>query len=89
MYPTLLTNIEIQKYYQNERRSNGVYSRNDLCGKVKDEAYLINLDEYTDFETHCINLYALKKKVYFDSFGVKEIKTFIGNKNIKPKTFRM
>ena len=62
MYPTLLTNIEIQKYYQNERRSNGVYSRNDLCGKVKDEAYLINLDEYTDFETHCINLYALKKK---------------------------
>ena len=49
-------------YYQNERRSNGVSSRNDLCGKVKDEAYVINLDEYVDIETHCINLYALNNE---------------------------
>ena len=57
----------------------------------KGKAHVINLDEYTDGEAHCINLYALKKKVYFDSFGVKhvskEIKKFIGNKNIKTKIF--
>ena len=40
----LLTNFEIQKYYQNESRFNGVYPRNDLPEKIKDGAYLINLD---------------------------------------------
>ena len=59
----------------------------------KGKAHVINLDEYTDGEAHCINLYALKKKVYFDSFGVKhvskEIKKFIGKKNIKTKILRM
>ena len=28
--PLPLTNLEIQKYYQNELRFNGVYSRNNL-----------------------------------------------------------
>ena len=45
MPPHPLTNFEIQKYYQNEPKFNGVYSRNNLS-KVKDEAYIINLDEY-------------------------------------------
>ena len=40
----LLTNFEIQKCYQNELKSNGVYSRNTLP-KIKDEAYITNLDE--------------------------------------------
>ena len=40
----LLTNFEIQKYYQNEPRLNGVYSRNNLP-KIKDGAYVINLGE--------------------------------------------
>ena len=40
-----LTNFEIQKYYQNESKFNGVYSRNNLS-KIKDGAYIINLDEY-------------------------------------------
>ena len=30
MPPHLLTNFEIQKYYQNESKFNGVYSRNNL-----------------------------------------------------------
>ena len=42
----LLTNFEIQKYYQNEPRFNGVYSRDNLP-KIKDGAYIINLDEYS------------------------------------------
>ena len=30
MSPLRLTNFEIQKYYQNERKLNGAYSRNYL-----------------------------------------------------------
>ena len=33
--PPLLTNSEIQKYYQNEPRFNGVYSRDNLPKKIK------------------------------------------------------
>ena len=94
MPPHPLTNFEIQKYYQNEPRFNGVYSRDNLPNKIKDEAYVINLDEYSDIETHWIALYVLNNDViYFDSFGVehipKEIEVFIGNKNIETNIFRM
>ena len=40
------TNFEIKRYYQNEPRFNGVYSRNSLFKKIKDGVYVINLDEY-------------------------------------------
>ena len=81
-----LTNSEIQKYYQNEPTFNGVYSRNNLS-KIKDGAYVINLDEYELKGTHWIALYVNDNNVtYFDSFGVehipKEIKKFIGKKNV-------
>ena len=42
-----LTNFEIQKYYQNKPRFNGVYSRDNLT-EIRDGAYVINLDEYSD-----------------------------------------
>ena len=42
MPPNPLTNFEIQKYYQNEPRFNGVYSRDNLP-KIKDEAYAVNV----------------------------------------------
>ena len=35
MPPHPLTNFEIKKYYQDEPRSNGVYSRNNLPKKNK------------------------------------------------------
>ena len=35
-----LTNFEIQKFYQNEPRFNGFYSRDNLQ-KIKDGAYII------------------------------------------------
>ena len=38
-----LTNIEINEYYKNEPRFNGVYSRNNLPDKIKKGAYVINL----------------------------------------------
>ena len=79
-----LTNFEIQKYYENESRFNGVYSRDNLPNKIKDGAYVINLDEHADLGTHQISLFCNKNKiVYFDRFGVEhipeEIKEFIGN----------
>ena len=82
-----------KKYFQYELRFNDVYSRDNLT-KIKDRAYVINLDEYSDIGTHWIALYVQNNDAtYFDSFGVehipKEIRTFIGNKNIKTKIFRI
>ena len=37
-----LTNFETQKYYQNEPRFTGVYSRDSLT-EIKGGAYIINL----------------------------------------------
>ena len=52
MPPHPLTNFEIQEYYKNESEFNGVYSRDNLLDKIKDGAYIINLDEYYDIRTH-------------------------------------
>ena len=63
-----LTNFEIQKYYQNEPKLNGVYLRNNLS-KIKDGAYVINLDESISIGTQWIALYVNgNKATYFDSF---------------------
>ena len=53
MLPHPLTNFEIQKYYQNEPRFNGVYSRDNLT-EIKDGANIINLDTYSDTGTHWV-----------------------------------
>ena len=79
-----LTNFEIQDYYQNEPRFNGVFSRDNLPNSIKNGAYVINLDECRDIGTHWVALYENNKTIiYFDSFGVehipKEIMKFIGN----------
>ena len=42
-YP--LNNFEIQKYYLNEPKFNGVYSRDNLP-KIKDGVSVITFDEY-------------------------------------------
>ena len=78
-------NTEIKSYYQNEPRFINLYSRDNLPNKIKDRAYIINLDEYSDIGTHWVALYVQNNDVtYFDSFGVehisKEIRTFISNK---------
>ena len=78
-----LTNFEIQEYYQNEPRFNGVFSRDNLSNTirpkglgsaVKNGAYVINLDEYHDIGTHWVALYVNNKiAIYFDSFVVEHI----------------
>ena len=82
----------MHKYYENEPRFNGVYSR-DNSPKIKDGPYIINLDEHYDTGTHWIALWVNNNNAtYFDSFGVehipKEIKAFI-NKNIIINIFRI
>ena len=69
MPPHPLINFEIQKYYQNEPRFNGVCSRDNLV-KMNDRTYVINLDEYCDIVTYWIALYVLNNS---DSFGVENI----------------
>ena len=87
--PHPLTNFEIQEYYQNEPRFNGVFSGDnppnnnnnnnnirpkELGSAVKNGAYVINLDEYHDIGTHWVALYVNNKTItYFDSFGVEHI----------------
>ena len=51
MSPHPLTNFETQKYYQNEPKFNGVYSRNNLP-KIKDGAHIINLNRYKSIGSH-------------------------------------
>ena len=88
-----LTNFEIQKYYQNDPRFNGLYSWDNLP-KIKNEAYIITLDEYSDIGSHWIALYVQNNDVtFFDSFGAEhipeEIRKFIRNRSIKTNIFRI
>ena len=71
-----------------------MYSRDNLPNKIKYGAYVINLDEYSDIGTHWIALYVNNKTlIYFDSFGIehilKEVKKFIGNRNIVTYIYRI
>ena len=65
MPPSLLTNFEIKRYYQNEPRFNGVFSRDNIPKKIKDEAYLINFDN--------MQMLVRVRLLYF----VKKVKLFI------------
>ena len=74
MPPHPLTHFEIQKYYQNELKFNGVYSTNNLA-KIKDGAHVINLDEHKSIGTHWTAFYVHGDNArgsydatYFDSF---------------------
>ena len=92
--PHPLTNLEIQEYYQNEPRFNGVFSIDNLPNSIKNGAYVINLDEYYDIGTQWVALYVNNKIVtYFDSFGVehfaKEIMKFIVQKKIIVNIYRI
>ena len=83
----------MQKYYQNEAKFEGVYSRKNLP-KIKDRVYVANLNQHKSIGTHWIAFYVNADNVtYCDSFGVeynpKEIKEFTENKNMTGNVFRM
>ena len=79
--------------FKKEYKFNGVYSRNNLS-KLKGGAYIVNLDLYESLGSHWITLYVNAENItYFDSFRVehipKEIRRFIGNKNIITNIYRI
>ena len=81
----------MQKYYQNEPKFNDAYSRNNLS-KIKDGAYVKNVDEFKSIGTHWVGFYVNANNIaYFDSFLVehipKAIRKLIGNKNVKTNIY--
>ena len=74
-----LTNFEIKRYSQNESRFNGVFSRNNLPKKIKDGAYVINLDEYAHVATHWIALFCNRNEIVF--FDVLVLNMFLKKLN--------
>ena len=85
--------MKYKKYYQNEPKFNGIYSRNSLS-EIKNGVYIINLDEYESLRTHWIALNANAENVtYFDSFGVKhipkEIRKLIGIEYLQNTSIRL
>ena len=81
MPPHPLTNFEIQKYYENKPRFNGVFSRENLP-KKKDGVYVINFDEYGDTGTHWIALFCKKTKFFISiasalSIFLKKLKNLL------------
>ena len=77
MPPHPLTNFQIQKFFQNEPKFNGVNSRNNLP-KIKDGSYVLNLDEFKSIWTIWIALDD-NNVTYFFSFGVEHIPKEIKN----------
>ena len=89
-----LINLEIQKYYQNEPKLNGIYSRDNLPDKIKDGTYVINLAECADTGTRWIALHVNDNIItYFDRSRVKhipwKIKKFINGSTITSNIFRI
>ena len=66
MPPHPFINFEIQKYSQNEPRFNGIFSRNNLPRKIKDETYVINYDDM-QMQGHIGLLYFVTEKKLFIS----------------------
>ena len=94
MLPHPITNLNIQRHYQNENKFNQNYSCDKLPDKIKDETNSKNLDRYANVGAHWIALYSNGNIItYFNSFGVKhipkEIKKFINGTTITTNFFRI
>ena len=88
-----LSNIEITNYFNYEPRFNGVFSRNNLP-RIKDGAYVINLDDKNSKGTHWVSLFINKNTaVYFDSFEIEyipqEVLIKVNDKSITHNIFRI
>ena len=79
MSPHPLTNFEIQKYYKNEPRSNGVFYRNNSPKKNKGWG-LYNKSWWICKCTYTLDCFIFLKNeiIYFGSFGGE----YIPNKRI-------
>ena len=84
MPPNPLTKCEIQKCYKNEPECNGVYSKINLY-KIKNGAYMINLNEYESIGTHWIATLMASDVKHIP----REIMQFTGNKNVVTNIYRV
>ena len=71
----LITNFEMQKYYENEPRFIIAFSRDQMPKKIKDGAYVINFDEYKDVGTHWISLFCNRSEIFY--FGGLVLNMFL------------
>ena len=84
-----LSDAEIQKYYQNvakrssknKAKFNDVFSRDNLPNKIKDGAYIINFDEYSDIGTHWVALYVKNIDEYSD-IGTHWVALYVEDNNV-------
>ena len=78
-----MNNVEITNYFKYEVRINGVFSRNNLP-RIKDGAYVINLDDRNSKGTHWVSLFIDKNiAIYFDFFGIEYIPQEVLNQLLK------
>ena len=78
-----MNNVEITNYFKYEVRINGVFSRNNWP-RIKDGAYVINLDDRNSKGTHWVSLFIDKNiAIYFDSFGIEYIPQEVLNQLLK------
>ena len=88
-----LSNIEITKYFSFEPKFIDIFSRDNLP-RIKDGAYVMNLDDKRSIRISWVVLFIDKNKiVYFDSFEMKYILQDLLNKtkdkSITSNIFRM
>ena len=74
-----MTNFEIQKYYQNKPKFNGIYSRNNFP-EIKDGHISIRANWIASYMN-------VKNLTHFDSFGVEHIPKQI-RKSIRTKMLK-
>ena len=68
-----LSHIEINKYINYGPGFHGAFPRQNLR-RIKDGAYVINLDDQQRKGTHWVSLFVNRNTaVYFDSFGIEHI----------------
>ena len=84
MLPHPLTILKYRSIIKNEARFNGVFSRNNLFKKIKDGAYIVNLDEYVNVGTHWIALFCKKMKLFISivlvlNIFLKKLKNLLKN----------
>ena len=85
--------METPNYFNYEPRFNGVFSRNNLP-RIKDGAYVTNLDDNNSKWTHLASLFIDRMAtVYFDSFGIEyvplQVLHKIRDKSITHNRFRI
>ena len=81
-------NIKITNYFNYEPRFNGVFLRNNLL-RIKDGAYVTNLDDKNSKGTDCISLFIDSISHILPSYIPQEVLKKIKDKSITHNIFRM